>query len=144
MPDRVRVISLGHQEGTTVNPRSAVCALLLAATVPAFAQGFIHGSKPADEKKVLRNTAEALGLDEEDITLSDLEREGMMTRYRARLKDGTEYRCKIASAGGLTRIMSFGADYTTSAECVKRVGSGKGPEPAKSPAQKELDRRRGG
>lgn len=39
--------------------------------------------------------------------------------------------------------MTFGQDFSSSPECVKRVGSGNGPEPAKSPFQKELDRRNG-
>lgn len=62
---------------------TACLVLPVALATPAMGQGFLTGKKPADEKKVLRNTAEVLGLDEADIALSGLEREGPMTRYKA-------------------------------------------------------------
>lgn len=114
-------------------------ALTLALPFSAQAQGFLYGKKPVPTEKLLRYTADALGLDETDLKITDVEKEGAKTRYKTHLADGTEYRCYVEAVGGMARIMNGGSDLASDASCVKKVGSGKGPEPKKSAEQLELE-----
>lgn len=116
-----------------------VAALAALLSFPAHAQGLMYGKKPVAAEKLLTYTADALGLDEGDIEIFDAEKDGANTRYKARLDDGTEYRCRVESLGGMARLMNGGAAHTSEAECTKKVGSGKGPEPRKTKEQLEIE-----
>lgn len=87
MPERVRILPSGIRKES---PRTHAPSSARSCSPPPRTPRPRPSSmarKSADEKKVLRNTAEALGLEEDDITISDLERQGKLTRYRARRKD---------------------------------------------------------
>lgn len=114
--------------------KKALPFLALALALPLAANaGGLYGKKVADPKKVLTATAIALGYDEEDITISDMEKgEGAETRYKATLKDGTLYRCYVETSGGLMKVMSFGQSFMTDPQCVKKKGTGNGDAPEKT------------
>lgn len=114
--------------------KKALPVLALAIALPLTANaGGLFGKKTAAPEKVLTATADALGYDEEDITISDMEKgEGAETRYKATLKDGSVYRCYIETSGGLVKVLSFGQGFTSDAQCVKKVGTGTDASPKKS------------
>ncbi|GAB3384386.1 hypothetical protein [Lysobacter fragariae] len=110
------------------NKALPVLALAVALTLPFSASAVnLFGSKTADPEKLIRATADALGYDEEEIKVSDLEKDGSATRYKATLADGTQYRCYVADpgSGALGKIMSLGQDVMSSAQCTKRRSTDK-------------------
>lgn len=109
-------------------------AVALAALLPfAASAGILGGSKPPSDDVLRKRAADAIGFDPEEIAISDVVKEDVTVRFKAQLADGTQYRCTTASFSGLVRIASFGGGGNVSADCVKRPGSGNGPEPRENP-----------
>lgn len=121
---------------------TARLAFALAAALPFSATaGIWGGSKPPSDELLRKRAADAIGYEPDEITVSDVTKEDINVTFKARLADGTTYRCTTETFSRFVSIMSMGADQT-SAECVKRPGSGKGPEARKSPLQKLRDEAR--
>ena len=113
----------------------------LATLLPlAASAGVFKADKPSDEKLKVR-AADAIGVDPDEISLDEVTQDGMTTRYKAKLADGTTYRCSVEGATGLMKFGSFGAADDSAALCTKRPGSGKGPEVAKNPLQQAAEAR---
>lgn len=91
--------------------------------------GFLVGSaalsgcstmyKVTDEK-IKERTAFALGLDENQITVSGRTQDGMQTNYIAKTNKGVEYRCYIV--GGIAAM-----GQTSAAMCNKKGEAAKNP-----------------
>lgn len=113
-------------------------ATLVALLPLASHAGVFKPSTPSDDKLKIR-AADAIGVDPDEITLDEITQDGMTTRYKAKLADGTTYRCSVEAATGLMRFGSFGAADDSAALCTKRPGSGKGPEVAKNPLQQAAE-----
>lgn len=79
--------------------------------------------KLAPLDKIQDRTEDALGLDANDFTISDLEKDGVSTRYVVTTKKGEKYKCYVTSTSGLAGFMSGGASVSD-AVCNK----GNGPE----------------
>src|SRR3546814_17446516 len=58
--------------------------------------------------KVQSRTADALGLETGDFTVSDLEKDGVATRYRVTNNSGEKYSCYVTSTSGFFGLMSGG------------------------------------
>ncbi|SDQ57038.1 hypothetical protein SAMN05216569_1630 [Pseudoxanthomonas sp. CF125] len=95
---------------------------LLAVSGTALAFG-----KPVSKEKLQDRTAFALGLENDDFTLSDIKKEGFETRYVVKTKSGAEYRCYVGSS-----FLSGVSD----AICSKKG------EPAKNPLLEAAERRK--
>jgi len=91
------------------------------------ASGNAVAGKLAPLDKIQDRTETALGLDTDDFTVSDLEKDGVSTRYVVTTKKGEKYKCYVTSTSGLTGFMSGGASVSD-AIC------NKGGEPAKKNA----------
>lgn len=85
---------------------ATVCSFALIASSSAFA------GKLAPLDKVQSRTADALGLETDDFTVSDLEKDGVATRYRVTTNDGEKYSCYVTSTSGLTGFLSGGASVS--------------------------------
>ena len=111
----------------------------LAAFLPLAANaGIFKSSAPSDDKLKVR-AADAIGVDPDEITLDEVSQDGTTTRYKAKLADGTTYRCSVEAVTGLMRFGSMGAADDSAAMCTKRPGSGKGPEATKNPFQQAAE-----
>src|SRR3546814_9762027 len=62
--------------------------------------------------KVQSRTADALGLETGDFTVSDLEKDGVATRYRVTTNSGEQYSCYVTSTSGFVGFMSGGASVS--------------------------------
>lgn len=75
--------------------------------------------KVSDEK-LKERTAYALGLDENQVTISGRKQDGMQTNFNAKTDKGAEYRCYIV--GGIAAM-----GQTSAAMCTKKGEAAKNP-----------------
>lgn len=118
-------------------------ALALAALLPVTASaGVFKASTPPEDKLKVR-AADAVGVEPEEITITDIEQDGGTTRFKAGLADGTSYRCTVESPSGFVKFGTWGQADTSDAMCTKRPGSGKGPEARQNPLLEAAKRQKG-
>lgn len=98
----------------------AVVAFAFAVLV----SGNAMAGKLAPLDKIQDRTADALELDAGDFTVSDLEKDGVSTRYLVTTKKGDKYKCYVTSTSGIAGFMSGGASVSD-AICSKGNGSEK-------------------
>jgi outer membrane lipoprotein-sorting protein len=82
-------------------------ALFFALTLTA--SGGAFASKPAPMEKIQDLTADSLGLETEDFTVSDVEKDGQATRYVVTVKGkgGPTYKCYITDGpSGLLGVVT--------------------------------------
>ena len=89
------------------------CALL--------ASGNAMAGKLAPLDKIQDRTEDALGLDAEEFTISDLEKDDVATRYVVTTKNGDKYKCYVTSTSGFAGFMSGGASVS---DAVCNTGNG--------------------
>ena len=85
---------------------AAVFSFALLASTGALA------GKLAPLDKVQSRTADALGLEADDFAVSDLEKDGVATRYRVTTNNGEKYSCYVTSTSGLFGFMSGGSSVS--------------------------------
>jgi hypothetical protein len=90
--------------------RIIVTAAVFSLTFFASSSAFAGDLAPLD--KVQSRTADALGLETEDFTVSDLEKDGVATRYRVTTNDGEKYSCYVTSTSGFIGFMAGGASVS--------------------------------
>src|SRR3546814_3730308 len=70
--------------------------------------------------KVQSRTADALGLATGDFTVSDLEKDGVATRYRVTTNSGEKYSCYVTSTSGFVGFMSGGSSVSDAVRSEER------------------------
>jgi hypothetical protein len=81
-----------------------------------FSTNVFAAKKPVPIEKLQDRTSEALGLDAENFTVSDITRDGVSTRYKVKTKSGKIYRCYVTSVSGLMAKL-YGAANVSDAVC---------------------------
>ncbi|MGY4516163.1 hypothetical protein [Lysobacter sp. HA18] len=109
--------------------KTTFCVAALAALLPLTANAGMFRASTPDEGKLKTRAADSIGVEPDEIALSDVEQDGTTTRFKAALADGTLYRCTVESPSGIAKFATWGQADTSDAMCSKRPGSGKGPEP---------------
>lgn len=119
-----------------------VSALALATLLPLTASaGIFKASTPSDDKLKVR-AADAVGVEPDEVTITDVEQDGGTTRFKAALADGTSYRCTVESPNGFVKFGTWGQADTSDAMCTKRPGSGQGPEARPNPLAEAAKRQK--
>src|SRR3546814_2851852 len=70
--------------------------------------------------KVQSRTADALGLETGDFTVSDLEKDGVATRYRVTTNSGEKYSCYVTSTSGFVGFMRS-EEHTSELQSLMRI-----------------------
>lgn len=105
---------------------SKKATMIIAAFAGAvLASGHAMAGKLAPLDKIQDRTAETLGLDTDDFTVSDLEKDGVSTRYLVTTTKGEKYKCYVTSTSGIAGFMSGGASVS---DAICNKGKGNGPE----------------
>src|SRR3546814_811881 len=98
-------------------PRKKLMTPRIMATAAAFSFVFFASTSAlaaelAPLDKVQSRTADALGLETGDFTVSDLEKDGVATRYRVTTNSGEKYSCYVTSTSGFVGFMSGGSSVS--------------------------------
>lgn len=98
------------KKGNPMSNKSTMTVMAFACAL--LASGNAMAGKLAPLDKIQDRTADALGLDADEFTVSDLEKDGVSTRYVVTTKKGEKYKCYVTSTSGLTGFMSGGASVS--------------------------------
>lgn len=90
--------------------RITAIAAFVSFTLLSSTSAFAGELAPLD--KVQSRTADTLGLEIDDFTVSDLEKDGVATRYRVTTNDGEKFSCYVTSTSGFVGFMSGGSSVS--------------------------------
>lgn len=110
MPVGFKESQITNKKGIKMSNKSAVTVMAFACTF--LVSGNAMAGKLAPLETIKDRTEDALDLNADDFTVSDLEKDGVSTRYVVTTKKGEKYKCYVTSTSGFTGFMSGGASVS--------------------------------